>query len=258
MAKAGRARVDLGVDHVRGHHGRQHAVQPAVGLGVVGQDGLEAAAVDGGVGVRIGTHEAVAGEVLAAVGHAGLQQALGEPAPQHGDHARVARKSAVADHAAAAVVQVEHGREAEIHATGTQLGTQHIAAGGGSGHGGHCAFAGLLLVGAQPELAQRAHGWQVREAIALETLHAAAFVVHADQQIGAQGVDLGAQRRELGAILPVAREQDQPAHERMAQAAAVVVGQQGAGDVEDQGACCIFSFFPRRQSSPRSRSRRSA
>ena len=75
----------------------------------------------------------------------------------------------------------------------------------------------------------------MREAIGAKALHAAAFVVDADQQVGPQPLDAGAQRRELRAALPVAPEQNQPAHQRMRQAAAVVVGQLGASDVDDQG-----------------------
>jgi len=37
----------------------------------------------------------------------------------------------VADHRAFAVVEVEHRREAEVDAVGTQLGRQDVAAGGG-------------------------------------------------------------------------------------------------------------------------------
>ena len=63
--------------------------------------------------------------------HAGLQQAVHQALGEHRDDARVAVEGAVADHAAAAVVEVEHRREAEVDAAGAQLGAEHVAGGGG-------------------------------------------------------------------------------------------------------------------------------
>jgi len=56
-----------------------------------------------------------------------MDQGLG----QHRDHVRVASESPIADDAAAAVVQVEHRRKAQIDPAGPQLGRQHMAGGGG-------------------------------------------------------------------------------------------------------------------------------
>jgi leucyl aminopeptidase len=53
-------------------------------LGVVGQDGLEAALVHRHVHVAVGLDEAMPREVLAAVGHAGQQQAVHQALGQHG------------------------------------------------------------------------------------------------------------------------------------------------------------------------------
>ena len=69
--------------------------------------------------------------MLAAIGHTGLQQAVHQAFGQHTHHARITRKSAVANHAAGAKVQVQHRREAEIHAASTQLRGKYVAAGGG-------------------------------------------------------------------------------------------------------------------------------
>jgi hypothetical protein len=82
-------------------------------------------------------------------------------------------------------------------------------------------------------LAQLAHGRQRCETVAAETLHATAFVVDADQQVVAQRLHGGGQFGQLPPVLPVAREQDQPAGQRVGQSAAVVGGQRRAGDVED-------------------------
>jgi hypothetical protein len=62
---------------------------------------------------------------------------------------RVAVKGSVSDHAAATVVEVEHGCEAEVDAAGPQLGRQHQADGGG-GVGGEQRVL-------HPQLAQLSH-----------------------------------------------------------------------------------------------------
>ena len=143
------------------------------------------------------------------------------------DDTRVAVEGAVADDAAGAVVEVEHRREAEVDAAGAQFGAEHVA-GGGGGVGGAQRVV-------HPQFAQGAHRRQVREAVGAEALHAAAFVVDADQHVGAHVLDGGGELGELAPVLPVAREQDQAAGERVLQAAAVGRRQRGAGDVEHDG-----------------------
>ncbi len=125
------------------------------------------------------------------------------------------------------VVEVQHRREAEVHAAGAQLGAQHIAAGGG-GVGGRQ----LVL---DPEFTQRPHGRQVGEAVRFEALHAAAFMVDANQQVIAHAFDVGAQAAQLLAVLPVAAKQNDAAGQRVLEAAAVGLAERQAGDVDDQG-----------------------
>jgi hypothetical protein len=55
----------------------------------------------------------------------------------------------------------------------------------------------------------------VGETIGLETLHAPAFVVDTNEQVGAHFFDLAAQRRQLGAVVPVAGKQDEAANQRV-------------------------------------------
>ncbi len=167
-----------------GHDAAERGVEPAVRRGVVGQDGFEAAVVDGDVGVGVGLDEAVAREMLAAVGDTGLQQAVHQAFSQQRHHTRVAAESAVADDAAFTVIQVEHGGEAEINARGAQLCAQHITTGGGSVGGSELVF--------HPQRAQLAHGRQVGETVGPEALHAAAFMVDADQQVFADVLDFKA------------------------------------------------------------------
>ena len=94
-----------------------------------------------------------------------------------------------------------------------------------------CAGLGLL----HPHLPQCAHGRHVGKAVGLEALHPPALVVYANQQVGAHALDAFAQRGELDATFPIARKQNQAAHQRVAQALAVNGVQRRACDVDDQG-----------------------
>ena len=167
----------------------------------------------------------MSGKVLAAMRHAGLQQAVHQALGEHRDDAGIAVERAVADHAAGTEIEIEHRREAEVDAAGAQLGGQHEAAGGGR-------VGGTQRVG-HPLLAEHAHRRQVGETVGAKALHAAAFVVDADQQVWPQRLDLGGEFGELVTVQPVAREQDQPASERMPQTTPVVGVQRQAFDVEN-------------------------
>ena len=142
-------------------------------------------------------------------------------------------EGAVADHAAGAVVEVEHRREAEVDAAGAQLGGEDVAGrarGLEGAHGAGAAAAGAVV---HPHLAEHAHRRQRGEAVAAEALDATAFVVDADEQVGADRLHLGDQLGQLDAVAPVAREQDDAARERMGEAAPIVGVEGQAGDVED-------------------------
>ena len=199
---------------MRRHHAGQAGRQPIVGLGIVGQNGLERALVHRHSDMAVGSDETVAREVLAAIGHAGLQQAVHQALGEQADDAGVAVESPVADHRAAAVGQVQHRREAQIDAAGPQLSAQHIA---GSGRG----IGRSHRIG-HPQIAQHRHRRQVGEAIAAKALHPAALMVDADQQVRPDRLDLGRQRSELGPVNPVAGEQHQATGQRMLQPAPVV------------------------------------
>jgi hypothetical protein len=137
---------------------------------------LQATAVDRNLDMRIGRDEAMSRKVLAAIAHAHLQHAVHRALGQQCHHARVAVKAAVADDAAAAVVEIEHRRKAEVDARGAQLGGKHLAR-------RRCGLGGAHGV-AHPQLAQRTHRRQAREAVGAKPLHATAFMIDADQQIG--------------------------------------------------------------------------
>ena len=234
----GRALIDLGVNHVRWHDAGQRAAQPRVRRGVLGQQGAQAARIDRHLGVRVSLNKAVAGEVLAAIGHARLQQAVHQTFGQQGDDARVAVEGAVANHAALAPIQIQHRRKAEVHAARAQLAGQHVARCRGRVGGAQRAAAGRgfgTLAVVHPHCAQRRHWRQMRKAVGAKALHAPAFVVHANEQVVTHSFDGAGQFQQLGAVVPVARKQDHAAGQRVRQAAAVGVAERGAGDVKNQG-----------------------
>ena len=72
------------------------------------------------------------------------------------------------------------------------------------------------------------------EPVGAKALHPPAFMVDQDQQVTAHGLDVGAQRRQLLTVLPVASEQDHPADPRMAQAVPVGAGQGQPGHIDDE------------------------
>ena len=176
--------------------------------------------------MRVGLDKTVAREVLAAVAHASLQQAVHQTFGEQRDNARVAAECAVANHARFTIVQVQHRGKAEVNAAAAQLGRHHVTAGGGSIGGPELVF--------HPQRAQGAHGRQVGEAVGGTALHTAAFMVNADQQITAQAFDRGAQGTQLGPVLPIAAKQDQAAHQRIFQALTVSLGQLGSSDIDDE------------------------
>jgi hypothetical protein len=63
------------------------------------------------------------------------------------------------------------------------------------------------------------------ETIGFEALHAAAFVVNADEQVFAHLFDINTQTAELRTVLPIARKQNDAANQRMLEALAVLLGQ---------------------------------
>ena len=193
--------------------------------------------------MRVGLDRAVPREMLAAVAHTGLQQALHQAAGKQAHDTWVAGESAVANHATFAVVQIEHRGKAEIDTASAQLTGQHKASRCGRFAGLEHTRAGLTLVVLAPKFAQGAHGWQMGEAIGAKALHAATFVVHRNQQVRAGVFDVGTQVAQLRTVLPVAAKQDHAAHQRMSQAAAIRIGQCGAGNVKDQGGVKVHGCF---------------
>ena len=80
----------------------------------------------------------------------------------------------------------------------------------------------------------RRRRWQRAEA-GPESLHASAFLVDGDdQRRGSHGMDVRHETGELGRIGVVAREQDDAAHERMAQHLAVLGRQLETADIDHQ------------------------
>ena len=164
--------------------------------------------------------------MLAAGPHATGAQPLTERRGEIDHHRRIAMEGTIADHPGRTVIEIQHRGEGIVDAVGPQLGGQHQA-------GRPCQLPAGLGIGCVA-LPQRTHRWQAGEAIA-EALHAPPLVIHRDQQRGlAQGMDLGGQGLELFGVSVVAREQDDPADQGMAQTLAVERGQFGTGDIDHQ------------------------
>ncbi|KAG1253300.1 hypothetical protein G6F65_017524 [Rhizopus arrhizus] len=144
---------------------------------------------------------------------------------ERGHHLRVFTEGAVAD-GAVATAEVDHRREAEVHTAGAHL----------AGH-----QPGVLLGQRQRPLrigrVQRPDLLQRRQlAVAFtETLHAAAFLVDADQlRARGGGADRRAQIGHLLARGKVALEQHHPGHGIVLQPVTFLGGQFGAGNADQQ------------------------
>src|SRR3982074_1478056 len=111
--------------------------------------------------------------MLADRGHAGIGKTLDGARAERADRGRIEMQRAIADHAARAVIEIEHRREAEIDAVRRELGPDHV--------GRRARRVPPLLTVAVPEPPELAHRWNRAEALA-KALHAAAFVVDADRQ----------------------------------------------------------------------------
>ena len=208
--------------------GKPHVDQGLEGQEVVQGDVGVVALVHGDGDVRVGGNEAVAGEMFAAGGHAGILHALHEGMREPDHRLRVGVQGAVADHAGDAVIEVEHRREAEIDAVRAQFRGHDIT-----------DFArqrpGTLWMRIM-DPPQRPHRRQTREALA-ETLHAPAFLIGRDQKRRRlERADLRGEAGKLCRALVIALKQDDAAHQRMREPPAVCIAERGAGHIQHQGA----------------------
>ena len=72
-------------------------------------------------------------------------------------------------------------------------------------------------------------------AVGAKALHPAAFVIDADQQVRPLAFEIGAQFTELLAAFPVTGEQGDATGQRVLDAAAVVLAECQAGNIDDEG-----------------------
>ena len=180
--------------------------------------------VDRDLMVGIGADMAMPREMLADRVHAALPETLDQRARQIRNGLGVGMQRAVADHAAVAVIDIEHRRKAQIDAMRPQFRGQHKA-------DFMRQMPRMLRIGI-PRTAEFAHGGNRGEAIA-ETLHAAAFMIDGDdERRAAQRMNFGGQAVQLFRPGIIARKQDDTACQRMLQPPAVVGNEFGAGYVE--------------------------
>ena len=158
--------------HFRDAWNHQHASRSDDGRlerqQVLPQDFLHAALVAGHGHVRVGGGEAVPGKMLAHGSHPGFLQSQDQLGSKSAHRGGVEVQRPVADHAAAAVVEVEHRGEAEIHAMRAELRADHVA--------GRLRRLPALLAVAVPQAPELAHRRDRGKAFA-EALHAPALVV---------------------------------------------------------------------------------
>src|SRR3989442_1542626 len=169
----------------------------------------------------------VPGKVLGDRGDAALRQATHQARTERAHGGRIEVQRAVADHPAAAVIQVPHRRETEIDALRAELPGDDIA-------DRRRGLARRIAV-AVPQLAERAHRRDGGEALT-KALHATTLVVDAHRQRGLPlTFDIGGQQRQLLRVLVVARKQDHRARGRVPDTRAVLVGQHGPEYIDDHG-----------------------
>ena len=239
---AGRRRGDLRIGHVRQHH--------RVGAGVDAGDERQQVrrlhlrqrtVIHRGIEMGVFRHRTVAGEVLERGGHAGLVHAFDVGAGEGGHDLRIVGEGAVADGEVAAA-EVDHRREAEVHAGGADLAGHQPGVLAGQRQGG----VGIVAV-------QRVEALQRRQrAVAVaEALHAPAFLVDADELRARRGFADGL--RQLGHLRArgeVAGEQDHAGAGVVLQPVALLRGEFVAGYADLQHQSCSFTSRAAR-SSPR-------
>jgi hypothetical protein len=117
-----RVRVDCRIHDVRRHHRIEPRADQRIERDeVVALDLVEAARVDRHLVMRVRGDEAVSREVLADARHPAVAHPFDQRRRELRGRVGIAMKRAVADHRAAAVIEIEHRREAEIDAVTGQL-----------------------------------------------------------------------------------------------------------------------------------------
>ncbi|MNE07041.1 hypothetical protein D3C80_996460 [compost metagenome] len=220
--EAGGLGIDLWINDVGRHDRGQLLAQLGKRHQVIGTDLVEAAFVVGNRDVRIRFSPAVAGEVLAGGSHPGAVHPADECTREQGSALGITFERTGANNGAALVIQVQHRGKAQVQANG-----QHF--------GGHDPAALLGQVFGVRVVGNGAHGGQSHESLA-QALHAAALLIHRQQQIGANGANRCTQLAHLTRMLDVTGKNDQAAHFGLAQQLAIFSRQPGTGDVHHQRA----------------------
>ncbi len=103
---------------MRWHHRSQQLAQALVGQQILGKHLIDRPIIDrqGHVGIR--ARPSVAWKVLGAMRHALCKQSADQRAGQHGDHARIVVKSAIADDFRLTIIKIQYRYKTEINAAG--------------------------------------------------------------------------------------------------------------------------------------------
>ncbi|MNP10206.1 hypothetical protein D3C76_1023470 [compost metagenome] len=172
--------------------------------------------------MRVSLGPAMPREVLATGSHASRVHTADERPGQLRGTQWITLEGPAADHGAALVIQVQHRGKAEVQANRQHLGCHQPTALFGQ-------VLGVVVVG------QRTHGGQAHKTLT-QALHAAAFLVYRQNQVGPYGADRRAQLAHLARAVDVAGKDDQAGHFRLAQQVTVFGGQPFTGDIHHQGA----------------------
>ena len=169
--------------------GQPGADQRAVRHQVVRLDRREIPVVHRHLVMRVGAHVAVPGEVLSDRAHAHSPHAAGERPGELRYRGRLGVERPVADHARRAEIDVQHRREAEVHAVRRKLRRKHDP------DRARQVLGERRVVVVDP--AERAHRRQPGEAVR-EPLHPAPLVIDSDEKRRRpDAVDSAGQRLQL-------------------------------------------------------------
>ena len=164
---------DLFVDDVCRHDAAEALREQSKRHGIFGKNCFEIARIAGDVHMRIRFDETMPWKMLADATHAAARKAVNQRAGQLDRDFRPAMKSAVANHTALAIIEIEHRCIRQIDAVANQFCRQHLAS-----LPRHLARSFRVVL---PHAAECAHAGHGSEAFS-KPLYAAAFVVNGDEQ----------------------------------------------------------------------------
>ena len=140
-------------------------------------------------------HMAMTREVLSGRGHTGSIHAINKRPGQRYHRLRITMKTAIADHRAGPIIQIQHRRKTDIDIQLGQFGRHQLA--------DKFGILQRLLRPARVTPPQCSHGRQAHKAFP-KTLHPAPFLIDSDQHVWADFANLAHQLSQLLPVLIIA------------------------------------------------------